>query len=601
MILTALARYHDRKAQKGELPAFGYSRENISYALILNRRGGVVDLQDLRDTSGKTPRPGRMTVPQSFQRSGTKPPPFFLWDKTSFVLGVASDPSKKGSYRVADRDHGAFCEFHRGALADSEDEGLLALLAFLHHWEPGQFDYSPFNAQSEVLDTNIVFRLDGDRQYLHERKTARAIWSKQVYGWAWEAVEESEGTLCLATGETGLLARKHIPIKGFQDAPFGAFLVTFNKSAFTSYGKEQGANAPVSVEATFAYTTALNHLLRSDPVNNQRIQIGDTTTVFWAEGESSSEAEAAEDLYLALLSPPDDAQEAEKIKTVLEQVAKGRPMAEVDPQLHEGTRFYVLGLAPNGPRLAVRFWYADTLGPLVRNLSLHYQDFSLEPAPWNTPPAVWRFLYETAAQRDAKNISPNLSGELMRAVITGRPYPRSLLSAIIMRMRADGDINGLRAAICKACLNRDHRLGTGNIHKEVPMSLDYNDTSPGYRLGRLFAVLEKIQNDALGDVNAGIADRFYAAASATPASIFGMLLNKAKSHLSAVRRKKGEGLAHHLERHIGEIMEGLSPELPRSLPLEQQGRFAVGYYHQKEALRPQKASATENEAAESNS
>jgi CRISPR-associated protein Csd1 len=159
-----------------------------------------------------------------------------------------------------------------------------------------------------------------------------------------------------------------------------------------------------------------------------------------------------------------------------------------------------------------------------------------------------------------------------------------------MRMRADGDINGHRAALCKACLARDFRLGTGNIHKEVPMSLDPDDTSPGYRLGRLFAVLEKIQNDALGDVNAGIADRFYAAASATPASIFGMLLNKAKSHLSAVRRKKGEGLAHHLEGHIGEIMDGVDPQLPRSLPLEEQGRFAVGYYHQKEVLKARKGS-----------
>ena len=579
MILTALSRYYERLVQdEQEVPPYGFSRENISFALVLSKQGKVVDIQDLRDLSGKKAHPGRLTVPQSFKRSGTKPPPFFLWDKTSFLLGVKGDQNAEQGFRVVDRDHQAFREFHQEALDQSDDQGLQAVLDFLEQWSPEQFTKPPFSSNPDILDANLVFRLDGEQAYVHEHQAARSIWKHLLN-------EDAEQTRCLVTGKIGPLARLHPAIKGVQGAQSsGASIVSFNLSAFTSYGNSQGANAPVSKQSAFAYTTALNHLLRYSSDNHQRLQIGDTTTVFWAEADNTPKAEAAESLYAMLMEPPDDAQEADKLGSVLEQVAQGRPLKQVDPCLDDSTRFYVLGLAPNASRLAVRFWYADTLRVLAANLAMHYEDLSLDPEPWRTPPAVWRLLYETAAQRDAKNISPNLAGELMRAVISGRPYPRPLLSTVIMRMRADGDINGLRAALCKACLNRDYRLGIGNIHKEVPMSLDPDETAPGYRLGRLFAVLEKVQSDALGSVNAGIADRFYAAASATPASIFAMLLNKTKSHLGAVRRKRGEGLARHLEAQIGEIIDGLEPDLPRSLPLEEQGRFAVGYYHQRQAL-----------------
>lgn len=589
MILTSLSRYYERLAQSEEdVPPYGFSRENISFALVLSTEGKVVDIQDLRDTSGKKPRPGRLTVPQSFKRPGTKPPPFFLWDKTSFVLGVKGDQNAEQGFRVAERDHQAFRKFHRELLDDSEDEALQAVRAFLEQWTPDRFAEPPFAANPDMLDANVVFRLEGEQRYVHEHEAGQSIWTRILD-------EETEQAPCLVTGKSGPLARLHPAIKGVQGAQSsGASIVSFNLSAFTSYGNAQGANAPVSKRAAFAYTTALNHLLRYSSENHQRLQIGDTTTVFWAEADEAQEAEAAESLYAMLMNPPDDAQEAYKLSSILEQAAQGRPLEEVDPQLHGSTRFYVLGLAPNASRLAVRFWYANTLGDLAKNLALHYQDLALAPTPWQAPPSVGKLLKKTAARHDDKNISPQLGGELMRAVITGRPYPRPLLSTVIMRMRADGEINGLRAALCKACINRDFRLRTGNIKKEIPMSLDPQETAAGYRLGRLFAVLEKIQSNAIGSVNASISDRFYAAASATPASIFGMLLNKAKSHLGAIRRKKGEGLAWYLENQIGEIMDGLDPQLPKSLPLEEQGRFAVGYYHQRQALY-QKTSTEENQ------
>jgi CRISPR-associated protein Csd1 len=223
----------------------------------------------------------------------------------------------------------------------------------------------------------------------------------------------------------------------------------------------------------------------------------------------------------------------------------------------------------------------------ARRLAEHYQDLRLEPIPWKTDPAVWRLVYATAPSRDGKakadDIPPQLAGEIARAILAGRRYPRSLLTNIVMRLRADGDISGLRVALCKAVLARDFRLGVKGIDEEIPMSLNRESISPGYRLGRLFAELENIQRAALGgSVNATIRDRFFGAASATPASVFPVLLRNTQHHLSRLRKDK-PGLAHTLEKEVGDIVDGLDTQFPRSLRLEDQGRFAIGYYHQSKA------------------
>jgi CRISPR-associated protein Csd1 len=390
-------------------------------------------------------------------------------------------------------------------------------------------------------------------------------------------------------------------VRGAQSS--GASIVSFNLDAFTSYGKEQGDNAPVSEEAASAYTTALNYLLR--PNGRNRVQIADASTVFWAE----SQAPAEEALVSALFHPPTededeagktsagearfDAGEAAKIRNILNQVAKGRALEEAAPELRAGTRFFILGLAPNAARIAVRFWHEDTLGNLARRFSEHYRDLFIEPAPWRTLPAVWRLLFETAVQRKAENIPPNLAGEVMRAILTGGRYPRSLLGAVVIRMRADGAINGMRAAICKASLNRDARLS--GRKEDIPVSLDKANANPGYRLGRLFAVLETIQTRALGsEINATIRDRYYGAASATPAAVLPLLLRNANHHLARLRKDGRGGLAFTFEREIGEILDPFSDQLPRNLRIEEQGRFAIGYYHQRFAKRPSSHSPTES-------
>ncbi|GAB3380522.1 hypothetical protein GCM10027514_19760 [Azotobacter armeniacus] len=392
----------------------------------------------------------------------------------------------------------------------------------------------------------------------------------------------------MVTGEVQPLARLHPAIKGVNGAQTaGASIVSFNLESFGSYGKSQGENAPVSEAAAFAYTTVLNHLLRRDEHNRQRLQIGDASVVFWALAETAEASEQAELLFAELLDPPaDDAGEAAKLRSVLEAVAAGRPLRELDPRLDGATRLFVLGLAPNASRLSIRFWQTGSLDFFARRLAEHYRDLHIEPLPWKAEPAIWRLLYATAPSRDgrakAEDIPPQLAGEMTRAILTGSRYPRSLLSNVIMRLRADGDISGVRVALCKAVLTRDLRQDVKGIDEEIPVSLDKEAGNPGYRLGRLFAVLEDAQRNALGTVNASIRDRYYGAASATPATIFPVLLRNTQNHLAKLRKEK-PGLAHTIEREIGEIVDGLASQFPRSLRLEDQGRFAIGYYHQSQA------------------
>jgi CRISPR-associated protein Csd1 len=590
-MLAALKGCYDRLAedQDSGIAPYGYSPEKISFALMLDRDGRLLEVVDLRDTAGKKPAPRVLQVPQSFKRPGITPRSFFLWDKVSFVLGVGAKPKDRSEEHHAHRlveEHAAFKTFHEQVLAGTGDEGLCALLMFLGRWVPAQID--TLDQKDDLLQNpNLVFRLDGERRYLHERPAARAIWAAHL------TASQGNDEFCLVSGERGPLARLHPPIKGLRGGQTtGGSIVSFNDPAYESYGKEQGQNAPVSEQAAFAYTTALNHLLR--PNSRNRVQIADASTVFWAERHAPAE----EALVWSLIEPPAESEgdadqrdarfdpgEAAKIRGVLNQIAKGRPLKEADPDLNDGTRFFVLGLAPNAARIAVRFWHQDTLGNLTRRFGQHYQDLEIEPSRWRTP-AIWRLLYETAVQRKAENIPAHLAGEVMRAILTGNRYPRALLAAVVTRIRADGTINGLRAAICKACIIRDLRAGGTKPEEDYLVSLDEDNKTPSYRLGQLFAVYEQIQLDAQGrKLNATIRDQYYGAASATPRAVFPVLQRKAMHHMGALRksqkvwkRKNGEKYDSEIQR----IMHGISPEslfVPH-LSLQDQAVFTIGYYHQ---------------------
>jgi CRISPR-associated protein Csd1 len=581
MILSALNDYYQRLLEDdgANIAPPGYSQGKISYVIMLKESGEVIDVLDVRDTSGKKPAPCNLSVPQPPKRS-VNIASCFLWDKTSYALGVSA------SSKRSEQEHAAFKALHQDALAHEQDPGLKALRLFLEHWHPGRFQQEvAFTRHGEaMLDTNVVFRLGDEPRYLHGRPAARNVWSR-LSG----SVPNSREGICLVTGERAPLARLHPAIKGVMGAQSsGASIVSFNLESFASYGKQQGENAPVSEQAAFAYTTVLNHLLRRD--SRQQLRIGDATVVFWAEAAEAQAAAEAEGLLAAFFDPRDDDERAIKqVHDVLEQVRQGLPLHDLEGHLDDGTRIFVLGLAPNASRLSIRFWETQTLATFAQRLRWHFDDLRLEPPAWRTPPAVWKLLLATVPHREgskskSEDVPPQLAGELTRAILTGRRYPHSLLSNIIMRFRADGDIDGTRVALCKGVLAREQRLGNKDITKgEPPVSLDPTNTDPGYLLGRLFSTLENIQRAALGkQINATIRDRYYGAASATPASVFPVLLRNAQHHLSRLRKEK-PGFAVNLEKDVGGIIDQLEPTFPKSLRIEAQGHFAIGYYHQTQA------------------
>jgi CRISPR-associated protein Csd1 len=569
-VLQALAGYYERMHARGEAEAPGYSREKIGFAIVLTPDGDAVEVRDLRTHEGKRAVPRLLQVPAALKRaSGIAPNT--LWDKSAYVLGRTAGEGK----RLA-REHAAFRDHHLALLADTTDAGLLALLRFLEKWQPPAFDAPLFSP--DMLDANIVFRLDGDTGFLHDRPAAMRLIATVAPSGATQG-------FCLVTGEAAPLQRLHPSIKGVEGAQSsGASLVSFNLDAFTSYGKTQGANAPTSEAAAFRYGAALNRLL--DRGSRNRLRIGDATVAFWADasGVGEASAAAAEDTFAALFAPlpaEDDANEAARLRDALAAVAQGRPIESVAPNLRPGTRFHVLGLAPNAARLSVRYWLDDSFEVFARRLAEHFHDLRIEPTPWRArPPALQRLLLKTTAlQEKFDNIPPLLAGELTRAVLAGTRYPRTLLVAAMMRLRAGDDpASGWHAAAIRACLARDHRLGFQQ--EDTPVSLDKDNPNPAYQLGRLFAALETAQRQALGQVNATIRDRYFGAASATPASVFPLLLRGAQNHLGKLRK---EGKGGWVEREIEEITQHLAPELPRALRLEAQGRFAIGYYHQRRA------------------
>lgn len=568
--LTALTRLYDRLADAETVPRFGYSTEKIAYCIVLDAAGAVREVIDLRHHEDKKkPQPRLIAVPQSFKRPGTTPRPFFLWDNTMFVLGVTGDEKKDPAGR-----HAAFKACHADLLAGTDDPGLVALRTFLETWTPDQF--TPPLFPDAMRDTNVVFRLQTDQGFLHQRPAAGPLWSTCLTD-----ADGAEG-ICLVTGERAPIARTHPAIKGVLNAQTsGGSIVSFNFDALESYGHQQGGNAPVSVASAFAYTTALNHMLARD--SHHRVQIGDATTVFWAEAEDAETAAIAEQAFsfgLGVEINPDTA--IAPVRAILEGMAQGLPLSRINPRI-EAARFYVLGLSPNQARLSVRFWLEDSFGRIAEHIGAHARDLRLQPPPRQKRPSPWHLLVEAAVQRKSDNIPPQLGGELMRAILTGRPYPATLLTTLLMRLRGDSQITALRVALLKAIVARAHRLAPHPTTEDPPVALDPDNTDPGYLLGRLFALYEGAQHAALPSIKATVKDKFYGAASSTPQSVFPLIDRGSAAHLTKLRKEK-PGLAYVIEQDIAAVMARMSPgetPFPRSLPPDQQALFALGYYHQR--------------------
>ena len=602
MILSSLYRYYEILSSdpESDVCSFGFSEGKISFLFNISRDGDILDVIPLYELIGRRKVAKRLKVPEQKKRAfGIDAN--FLCDNCTYVLGLTEEEEPQKITRAKNCFY-AMKQLHEEILGNLNDEGAQAIISYFNRWSPDDLAKHP-KIQPFIEDLleggNIIFQLDGDKGFIHERPAIREAW----LDYKLQNQSEIKGQ-CLITGKQAPIARLHGSIKGVNNAQSsGASLVSFNKDAFESYGKEQSYNAPVSEEATFAYVTALNYLLNNQ---RQRLQIGDATVVFWA---LKPKAKLEETLLAELLNPsswseqtPENAEQPTSVqdpstvrlvRDILKCVREGRPIgegvAEVDPEVN----FCLLGLSPNNARLAVRFFHADSFGHLVEQIARHHMDISVcrngREEEWIV--SIPRLLRETAPQGKDDKIPPLLGGALMRAILMGLPYPDNLYHAIIGRIRADQDdperniykINALRAGLVKGYLLRKaRRRKDKDLEAMLTMGLNEQNTNTAYLLGRLFALLEKAQKDAAGtELNATIKDRYFGAASATPKAVFPLLLRLAQHHLS----KADSG--PYRDKQIEEVLSRID-NFPAYLNLEEQGLFVLGYYHQREALYTKK-------------
>lgn len=548
MILQSLISLYDRYTE--DMPPYGFSVEDIGFVITIDKDGNFVgEPEDLRVKiktniynfrQSEVPYSNRVNV----RANAAAKTPNFMVDKADYIFGMSGKAKKEVH-------HNSFTAMINDVCGDSQDAGVLAVRTFLKRWNPQDSMELPYwKEMCGIHGKWVAFRLHGDSGFVHEREDVKKLWSDFV------AKEEFSQGVSFIDGK--------IHDVQFQYAQFkfgsGASLVSFNEVAYESYGKKKGANAPISVAAEFKSSTALKFLLRS---RKQRIRIGDATTVFWAERASPMET-----FFGQVMNPSVEDQAAVvPVQEFLKTIRQGSFPSDLNDS--KNIKFYILGLSLNKARLALRFWYVCSVSELVNRLRDHFCNLEMEGSDKDIPfPGIWHLLKETA--RETKDISPVLGGALARSILTGAHYPQNLYQGVIGRIRADHRINYLRASILKAVLQRNHK-------KEVPMSLDTERREVAYLLGRLFAVLEKAQLDALGKVNSTIKDRFFSAASATPASVFPRLLRLSQHHIE----KADYGYVS--DRRISEIMEHVN-SFPSHMNLQDQGLFAIAYYQQKNAL-----------------
>ena len=589
MILQALTEYYERKSSDPDsvMVPFGWERKEISFILTLSDVGELIQIEDMRESNGKGKKGKLYNVPLGeIRTSGIKAN--LLWDSAEYILGIG----KKGQEKKE-----AFVKRLKNELSGIDD--VKPVIHFLENYN--EKDFEKFNHWEEIKNSkqspNLSFRINGHNHLIFQ--------SNEIKKKILDRYDELPFGTCLITGEKTRIKDLHKEIKGVPGAqPSGAKIVSFNLSSFSSYGKENGSNSPVGIEAEFAYTTALNTLLAKD--SHQKIVIGEVLTiVFWAEKRNR-----LEDTFSFLFQdPPKDDPDSgtRRIKELFEAVNKG---FYIEPEVRN--KFYVLGLGPNAARIAIRFWKITSINELAKEIKQYFEDFDIiKPKGEQQYYSISKILRNLSIRNETENIRANLSTELIMSILSGSLYPLILIQAAIRSIISDSGerkrsgkkgqskkamrsiisdsgerVNSVRAAALKAYLNRYYRLYPNKMYKEIKTSLDIDQPSTGYQLGRLFATLEKIQENANPNLNSTIRERYYGAACTSPVTVFPTLLRLKNYHIVKIESK---GVVVYFEQIIGEIM-GKIIDFPAHLGLHEQGLFSVGYYHQRQKFYTKKES-----------
>lgn len=560
MILKALYDYYHRS---GDLPVLGMELKEIGFIIVIDKSGNFLRFEDRRIDKKSAQK---FLVKKSVGRSSA-PVANYLYDNGQYVFGY----SDKGDMENMRK----YFEVFKAKVEEiydvfSDNVALKAVYAF-YRQDPSIIVEI---MQNDPLWTDIIKNLNKKYSifsFLIEGDTEIVASKRELINLEYDD-NEIVGGPCLVIGKHSKTVEVTTAtmIPGSQAT---AKLVAFQvNSGYDSYGKSKGYNAPISEEAEFAYTTALNHLLRSDSHN--KFMIGSRTFLFWASSNSDA-SKASEDSLFALFGRTEDDDPNKRIELVRHTFMS---IFSGDLPANKDDRFFILGLAPNSARIAVVYWNELPLREFAGLISKHFTDMEIADTRKEKKPymSLYSILGSVTLGGKSSDATPNLPDAVVKSVFQGLPYPFSLFQACIRRIRAEQSINITRAAIIKAYLNR---LNDNNNNKKLDIMLDKENQNQGYLCGRLFAVLDKIQEDANGIHS--IRERYMNSASATPAMVFATILNLSTHHLEKLN---GGGQIFY-ERLKQEIISKLDANgFPAHLDLQDQGRFFVGYYHQRQTL-----------------
>lgn len=609
MILQDLYDLYDLKTANGysELPKLHWCWMNVAYELSITRDGEVLSCIPLADDLGKKTR--RLMVPLAYVKRTSGVKPGFLCDHTQYVFGEDADKQRPGHYKQCPEHYEKFRELQRDVLERVDDDGAKAYLLMLDRYGVGELPDVCKGILSEDLKAPMVFRLAGDSVLLHERPAIRGAWEQ----YAEQREHERDEVVCLITGRRAPQAELFPQVTGLAGAKSaGASLVSCNAEAFTSYG-ESIAVGSISSEAAEKAGDALSYVLKDDRHN---VSLGDDYVCFWTDAVDS----AADDLLSICIDPDylddssgsfsnkeEDVDVRDAVQEKLERLSRG----EVPSEIPGDTRYYVMGISPNQARLSVRFYERGRIGELERNVATYLNDIKMVRYDSEAKELKVRFhslcscIEQAGVQRKGKkplNVPKTLFTASMRAMVRGTAFPESLLREILMRTRADQGTKHpwdmeKRAAILRACLLRKaraHGKEEGKTaERRLTVALNEENLNQGYLLGRLFALLEKVQSDAIGNANATIRDRYMGAAATTPARVFPQLLKLAQHHIS----KSSHGA--YVDRLVQQVLSKVDDGgFPRTLSYDDQGEFYIGYYQQKQELYVSKKNAQDADEQE---
>lgn len=567
MLLQSLVKLYEAWAEKGEIEKLGWNPVKISYGISLDEEGNIDEIIHLKTNAPKGNKeiPSLISLPMPVKRS-VGVASNFLYDNATYVFGYDNSNKPDRAKQCFD----CFRSVGNKVLENSDDEFSTVIKKFL------QKDYSEFENLSDLLtelnctETTVDDILNKGANLLLMPLGKFPTDSKAICE-SWNSYYEHSDApkgVCLVTGKDDHIAKLHPVIKNIRGAQAaGASLVSFNATAFNSYGKENGYNAPVSEYAAFAYTSALNKLV-SD--NDHRIFAGDTTVVCWTEdGES-----AYQDVFAGIFNSDDELKQKDLRNTIV-SIVNGNEVKWEGIPLNPSNNFYILGISPNSARLSVRFFIQNTFGKVMENLLKNQQRMEMvKPGfeKFNYIP-LWRILGETVNKKSRdKKCKPHLAGDVLNSIINDYNYPSTLYYGILGRISAEQNINWVKASVLKAYLLKNY---DSKYKEEITVDYNENSNNKAYLLGVLFSNLEEIQNTANPGIKSTIRDRYFTAASSTPSRVFPILIDLAQNHIKKI---PNVGAKVNCQKMLTKTMAKLGDKFPNRLKLDEKGMFQLGYY-----------------------